>query len=106
MIRLKYVCQLYFLCGMMDVMVGILRGIGYSVMPMIVSLLGACAFRLLWIMTVFKMYRSVSTIYISYPISWGMTFAVHMLCYLIVKGKWLRKMQAKDMLEEENKVIA
>lgn len=105
-IRLKYVCQIYFLCGMMDVMVGILRGIGYSVMPMIVSLLGACAFRLLWIMTVFQMYRSVDTIYISYPISWAMTFSVHMVCYLAVKGKWLRKMKAKDLAEAEQKVLA
>ena len=104
-VRLKYVCQLYFLCGLMDVMVGILRGIGYSIMPMIVSLLGACAFRLVWIMTVFQMYRSIDTIYVSYPISWLMTFSVHMLCYLLVKGKWLRKMQAKDQLEEEKSLL-
>lgn len=104
-VRLKYVSQVYFLCGLMDVMVGILRGIGYSVMPMIVSLLGACAFRLLWIWIIFPLYRSIDTIYISYPISWILTFSIHLLCYILVKGRWQRKMLARDQLEMENKAL-
>lgn len=100
-IRLKYVSQVYFLCGLMDVMVGMLRGIGYSVMPMIVSLLGACVFRLVWIWTIFPMYGTIDSIYISYPISWILTFVTHMLCYLIVKGRWQRKMEAKDRAAQE-----
>lgn len=89
MIRLKYVCSLYLLCGVMDVMVGVLRGIGYSVLPMFVSLIGACGTRLLWIATVFKLdqYHLVETVYISYPISWALTFLVHVLCYVLVRKK-------------------
>ena len=51
--RMKVICQIYFLCGMMDVAVGILRGMGYSIMPMLVSLAGACGLRIVWIFTVF-----------------------------------------------------
>lgn len=89
LIRLKYICVTYCLCGMMDVMVGALRGIGYSVMPMIVSLCGACGLRLLWLATVFQMaeYHTIETVYVSYPISWLITFTVHVICYLAVRKK-------------------
>ena len=70
LIRLKYVCATYFLCGLMDVMVGTIRGMGYSIMPMLVSLTGACAFRVIWIFTIFQMDRTLDCLYISYPISW------------------------------------
>ena len=65
MIRLMIVCVPYALCGMMDVMVGSLRGLGYSVMPMLVSLMGACVFRLVWIATVFQRpaFHTIQTIY-------------------------------------------
>ncbi|MCR5683796.1 MAG: MATE family efflux transporter [Lachnospiraceae bacterium] len=87
--RMRIIDSTYFLCGLMDVMVGILRGIGYSVMPMIVSLLGACGTRLIWIATVFRMeqYHKVETVYISYTISWFLTFAVHFICFLAVRKK-------------------
>ncbi len=83
-LRLLYICTTYALCGMMDVMVGSLRGMGYSIMPMLVSLTGACLFRVVWIMTVFKAYHSLEALYVSYPISWALTFAAHLLCFLIV----------------------
>ncbi len=54
MVRLKVVSVTYALCGMMDVMVGALRGIGYSIMPMIVSMIGACGLRLVWLATIFS----------------------------------------------------
>ncbi len=84
MLRLEIIGTTYALCGMMDVLVGALRGIGKSVMPMIVSLLGACGLRLLWIATVFQIpeYHSTRTIYISYPITWTITFAVHAACLI------------------------
>lgn len=84
MLRLSYICTTYALCGMMDVMVGSLRGMGYSIMPMLVSLTGACLFRVVWIMTVFRAYHSLEVLYISYPISWALTFGVHLLCFFIV----------------------
>lgn len=89
MIRMRINNTLYCLCGMMDVMVGVLRGIGYSVMPMIVSLVGACGTRLLWIATVFQIERfhRIETVYIAYPISWFLTFMVHFICFLVVRRK-------------------
>ncbi len=82
--RMAIIMLTYFLCGMMDVMVGSLRGMGYSVMPMIVSLLGACGFRILWIFTAFKTLRTPESIYVSYPISWFLTFSAHMICFIVV----------------------
>lgn len=90
--RLKVICTLYALCGMMDVLVGALRGIGYSVVPMVVSLIGACGLRLLWIATIFQIpqYHSMRVIYISYPVTWTVTFLVHALTFWIVSRKALR----------------
>lgn len=90
--RLSIICTTYALCGMMDSMVGALRGLGYSVMPMIVSLLGACAFRMAWIFVFFQIERfhTIGTVYFAYPISWTLTLSVHVICYLIVRHK-LRK---------------
>ena len=91
-VRLGIICATYFLCGMMDVMVGALRGLGYSIAPMIVSLLGACAFRLLWIATVFQIdrFHTIETVYTSYPISWTLTFLAHVVTFIIVRH-WLKK---------------
>lgn len=82
--RLMIVCGTYAICGMMDVMVGSLRGLGYSIMPMIVSLLGACVLRLVWIATIFQLpqFHTPETIYWSYPFSWIITFLAHVGCYL------------------------
>lgn len=91
--RLSIICTTYALCGLMDVMVGMLRGLGYSIMPMIVSLCGACGLRLLWIATVFQIpeYHTVTTIYLSYPISWAITFLTHVVCYVIIWNRVKRR---------------
>ena len=85
MVRMKFICTVYALCGIMDVLVGALRGIGYSIIPMIVSLIGACGLRLLWIATVFQVYHSPAVLYVSYPVSWIVTAAVQMTFFLIVR---------------------
>lgn len=87
--RLAVISTTYALCGLMDCMVGALRGIGYSVMPMIVSLLGVCAFRMVWIFGFFKIkqFHMIDTVYLAYPVSWLLTFIVHVICYLIVRRK-------------------
>lgn len=92
LIRLSIVAVGYFLCGIMEVCVAAIRGIGYSFMPMIVSMLGACAFRIIWIMTFFQWYRSIETLYISYPISWVLTITIHLCCYFYVRKKAYRKL--------------
>lgn len=90
MVRLRIVCGVYFLCGMMDVMVGILRGLGYSVMPMIVSLIGACGLRLVWIFTIFQIdeYHTPFMLYMSYPVTWVITTVVHAICFFVVRKRF------------------
>ena len=82
--RMYIVCGPYFLCGLMDVMTGVLRGLGYSLLPMAVSLLGACAFRILWVMTFFAAVPTMACLMISYPVSWALTFLVLVLIFAIL----------------------
>ncbi|HIX15553.1 MAG TPA: MATE family efflux transporter [Candidatus Hungatella pullicola] len=91
LLRMSIICTTYFLCGIMDTLVGSLRGLGYSVMPMIVSLTGACAFRVLWIFTVFAIDRSLTVLYISYPVSWLITAAAHGICFYMIRKKYPRE---------------
>lgn len=89
--RMLYICVPYFLCGLMDTMVGALRGLGYSVMPMIVSLMGACVFRIFWLRTVFAANHTLEVLYISYAISWFVTFLVHTVCFAAARGRIKKK---------------
>lgn len=82
--RLQVICSTYFLCGMMDVMVGILRGMGYAIAPMIVSLTGVCVFRVIWIYTVFSKFRSLEVLYYSYPVTWTITFVIQLIMFLVI----------------------
>lgn len=93
MLRLKMIGALYVLCGIMDTMVGSLRGMGYSIVPMIISLLGACASRLVWLATVFQIdaYHTIETVYIIYPISWALTAVAHIITYIIVRKRIEKK---------------
>ena len=94
MIRLSYVSFTYMLCGMMDVSCGALRGLGKGMVPMAVSLLGACAFRILWVYTVFAVQPTLPCLYISYPVSWTITWVAHTVCYLLIRRNMERKHQA------------
>ena len=87
--RLFIICSTYFLCGMMDVIGNIIRGFGHSVLPMIVTLAGACGFRILWIATFFQIpkFHTPKTIYYSYPLSWLITFIVELICFIIIFSK-------------------
>ena len=93
MVRVTIMFLPYVLCGLMDVIVGSIRGIGYSVTPMIVTLLGACAFRVLWIATVFQVprFHTPEVVYWSYPISWALTFLAHLVCYLFMLRRLYRR---------------
>lgn len=94
--RMSVICTFYCICGIMDVLVGSIRGLGYAVMPMIISLMGACVFRVIWIYTVFQWSRSLHTLYISYPISWALTAGVHAICFFIVRKKICRTENMKQ----------
>ena len=91
-IRLYITGLTYFLCGIMEVQVGMLRGMGYSVTTMINSLLGVCGFRVLWITFVLPMFHSVSTLYLCWPVSWCLVVIMNFICYMIVRKKAIQKM--------------
>lgn len=94
--RLSIIASTYAICGMMDVMCGAMRGIGYAVMPMIVSLAGVCGFRLMWLVTVFNLpqFHTPSMIYVSYPISWLGTLLIHIGCFIWAMKKLKRNSQS------------
>ena len=81
--RIRVICLTYFLCGLMDVTCGVVRGMGAAVTPTIVSLTGACVLRIIWIYTIFMAFHSLFVLYLSYPVTWVVTFAVHMICFSI-----------------------
>lgn len=90
--RLSIIAGAYFLCGMMDTMVGSLRGMGYSMEPMIVSFLGACGSRILYILTLFQLpfFHTLSWLYIGYPVSWALTFLCHLIIFILLRRKYPR----------------
>ena len=83
--RLLIIGLPYFLCGFMDIGSGFLRSIGYSLRALIITFLGSCVFRIVWVFTVFEKYHDVRILYLAFPISWFMTaatlFIVFFFCY-------------------------
>lgn len=96
--RLSIISTTYALCGVMDTMVGSLRGLGYSVLPMIVSLVGACGLRLLWIATIFQLpqFHTPQVIYYSYPLTWTITALIHIICYLVIWKKLKKRLAVEE----------
>lgn len=80
--RLLWICAPYFLCGVMEVVMGTMRGLGYAITPMIVALSGACLFRIVWLATVFAWFPTQSVLLLSYPASWIVTAMIHALTCL------------------------
>ena len=97
MVRMKYVMALEFMCGIMDCGAGCLRGLGYSTIAAIVSLLGACVFRIIWIYTAFAANPTLDMLYMSYPISWALTivaqFSILYFAYKKQKAQYFGKMR-------------
>ncbi|MBR5134358.1 MAG: MATE family efflux transporter [Clostridia bacterium] len=91
--RLAIMATAFAIAGVMDVTVGVLRGLGCSVVPMIVSLVGVCALRLVWIMTVFQLpaFHKIEILYITYPISWAITFVAQAVCLLVIRKRLNRQ---------------
>lgn len=93
--RLSIICVFYFLCGLMDVSTGALRGMGASVEPMIISVLGVCGVRIGWIATIFQIpqFHTAKCLYISYIFSWTLTFVIQMIAFYRV---YRRQKQAME----------
>ncbi len=88
--RMTFIMMLYFLCGIMEVLCGTMRGMGKSITAMIISLLGACAFRILWLETVFKLFPKIESVYISYSISWTLTIVAYIICLIVYYRRLVR----------------
>ena len=93
--RMLLVCLPYMICGVMDTLVGSMRGMGYSILPMIVSLTGACGLRVVWILTVFAANHTLTALFLVYPVSWIVTALAHFVCFVIAYRK-LRKKEAAE----------
>lgn len=95
--RLVILAPTYAICGAMDVMVGALRGMGYSVMPMLVSLVGVCGLRVLWIVTLFQLprFHTLEMLYFTYPVTWGVTAAAHVITFIIIRKRLREKAVAR-----------
>ena len=90
-LRLRIMLVTYFLCGVMDVISGSLRGLGYSFKPMIVTVFGACIFRSFWVLWVFPMNRTLTNLVISYPVSWILVSSVNgFILYIACKKMFAR----------------
>ncbi len=90
-LRLNIICSMYFLCGMMEVLVGQLRGLGYSLLPMVATLICVCVLRVVWVYTVFTSIGTVESLMWSYPISWSLAALFHLSTYLVVQRKFPRE---------------
>ena len=80
----------YFLCGLMDMIPGSMRGVGYSAVPMLLSIIGTVGTRLVWIYGVFPEHRSLYVLFMSYPVSWGLTIVMQAICLVFVRNKEVR----------------
>ncbi len=91
-LRMSVVCFTYCLCGLMETTTGALRGMGASLTPMIISVLGVCGIRMGWILTIFQLpqFHTPWWLYVSYPISWIFTFAVQFAAFIMVYRKRIR----------------
>ena len=98
MVRLRWIALFYGLDAIMDVIVGSLRGVGYNILPMLVTLMGACASRLIWLSTVFRLpaYHRIEMVYIVYPLSWALTATTHLICYFFVSRKVDRELRTHE----------
>lgn len=84
---LAYTTLTYFLCGIMDLIPGALRGMGYSAVPMVLSVIGTVGTRVFWIFGIFPYYRSLGILFVSYPASWGLTIVLQAACFYFVRKR-------------------
>ena len=95
LIRMSYICLPYFVCGLMDVTTGALRGIGASFVPMLISILGVCGLRIVWIYTIFQVpeFHTPQCLFFSYLVSWLITFIAQLIAFFAVYRRQVRAAQ-------------
>lgn len=89
-----YTTSTYFICGLMDLFPGAMRGVGYSAIPMILSVIGTVGVRIFWIYCVFPAHHALDVLFISYPLSWLVTVILQVICFIFVRRRVLRQAAA------------
>lgn len=100
MIRMRIVTISYGLCGMMEVSIGVMRGLGRSVLSMVISLVATCAFRIAWVATVFAAVGTAESLFACFPVSWVVAIVVFGLCILVIRPKEYAKIRAQAAQQE------
>ena len=95
--RIYWTCIPYFLCGIMDVLAGVLRGMGRTVVPAINSLIGACGLRLFWIFCILPLKRSISVLFLCWPASWIVVILMHSLYYLYIRKDISQELKVQNI---------
>jgi Na+-driven multidrug efflux pump len=88
--RIVIICLFYFLGGIMDTVSNVSRGMGKSIVPMIITLICVCAIRIVWLYTVFPIFRSPATVYWSYPITWALAIFFQLIYFIIVYRRFTK----------------
>lgn len=93
--RITFTCTLYFIYGLMDTITGALRGMGESMVTMIISILGICGLRIAWVYTLFRIpaYHTLESLYLSWPISWIVTLIFQLSAFLILYRKYTKRFE-------------
>lgn len=99
-LRLELICSTYFLCGIMEVLSGLMRGMGKPITPMIVSILGSCVLRIIWIITVCNIFLpgQITYLYLAYPVTWTVTCTAHTVCVVRAYKDLIRRRNARAAL--------
>jgi Na+-driven multidrug efflux pump len=95
-VRLRLIIMTYGLCGVMDVISGVLRGLGHSIKPMIITIIGVCLFRILYVSEIFPRFKNLECLTLSYPISWIIVIIANGLLLYFVLKKIMKKASKKD----------
>ncbi|MBQ9129827.1 MAG: hypothetical protein IJX59_03580, partial [Clostridia bacterium] len=98
MIRLQIIALTYFTCGIMDVFSGSLRGMGASLGPTLICLIGVCGIRITWIFTYFQSHHTMKTLFLSYPISWTVTVLAQLIFFLYLRRKLVKRKERERLL--------
>src|SRR5699024_4534735 len=94
--RMLLECAPYAICGIMNVMVGAMRGFGSSLSPMMASIFGVCVLRVVWIYTIFPLDRTFFMLFLSYPVTWVVTSILEVVCFLVIRKKAIARAMAGD----------
>ncbi len=89
--RMLIICLPYFICGIMDVLIGVLRGMGYSILTLFTSVIGVGGVRIIWIFTIFESTQSLDILFLSYPVTWSVTAIAVFIQYLVAKKHLMQK---------------